>query len=63
MWFQLDGAHFANQVWQFLTNAYQKKMDRKEWKNLSGPAQYSDLNPIDFFLCGYMKECVYEQQL
>lgn len=60
LWFQQDGAppHYAVVVRQYLDEAFpQRWIGRRgpiEW-----PARSPDLNPLDFFLWGYLKSKVY----
>lgn len=60
MWFMHDGcpAHFSRNVRDFLNNTFPQK-----WIGRGGPIPWPprspDLNPLDFFLWGFMKERVY----
>jgi hypothetical protein len=60
MWFQQDGApaHFSAQTQQHLNTLFPDR-----WLGRSGPVSWSarspDLNPLDFLLCGHLKEIVY----
>jgi len=60
IWFQHDGApaHFGNVVTDFLNMTY-----RQRWIGRGGPvpwpARSPDLNPLDFFFWGHMKDLVY----
>lgn len=59
MWFMHDGAppHFSRAVHNFLNATYPRWIGRggpKAW-----PPRSPDLNPLDFFLWGYMKSLVY----
>lgn len=60
MWFQHDGApaHFANEVQNYLNVAY-----ANQWIGRGGPvawpARSPDLNPLDFYVWGQMKQLVY----
>lgn len=64
MWFQHDGApiHSARLVQRFLNNTY-----RGRWIGRGGalhwPPRSPDLNPIDFFVWGYLKEQVYAREV
>ena len=61
MWFQHDGAppHFGVNVRQYLDQRFPQR-----WIGRGGPvawpARSPDLNPLDFFLWGYLKSLVYE---
>jgi hypothetical protein len=63
MWFQHDGApaHFSAQTQQHLNTQFPDR-----WLGRSGPvswpARSPDLNPLDFFLWGHLKETVYSVQ-
>jgi hypothetical protein len=60
MWFQHDGvpAHFSAQNQQHLNTQFPDR-----WLGHGGPAsrpaRLLDLNPLDFFLWGHLKEIVY----
>lgn len=60
LWFQQDGAppHFAHQVRTYLNTVFPGRwIGRRgaiEW-----PARSPDLNPLDYFLWGYLKSKVY----
>ena len=60
MWFQLDGApaHWAGIVRDWLDEAFPDR-----WIGRGGPVPWPprspDLNPLDFFLWGYLKERIY----
>ncbi|GBM37339.1 hypothetical protein AVEN_40287-1 [Araneus ventricosus] len=60
VWFQPDGAppHKVSSVQQYIRNTFQQQVigygDYVEW-----PPRSPDLNPLDFFLCGYVKQQVY----
>ena len=60
MWFMHDGApaHFLRIVHQHLTRTFENR-----WIGRGGPipwpARSPDLNPLDFWLWGYMKQLVY----
>lgn len=60
VWFQQDGAppHYGREVRNYLNDTFpQKWIGRRgtiEW-----PARSPDLNPLDFFLWGYLKSRVY----
>lgn len=64
MWFQHDGcpAHFRVSVREFLDEQYPNR-----WIGRSGtipwPARSPDLNPLDFFFWGTMKELVYAKPI
>lgn len=61
MWFQHDGApaHSIRLVRNYLNDTFQER-----WIGRSGPinwpAQSPDLTPLDFFLCGHIKNHVYQ---
>lgn len=63
IWFQQDGAppHNANIVKNYLNRIFEN-----QWIGTSGPlrwpARSPDLNPLDYFLWGYLKTVVYETQ-
>lgn len=63
VWFQQDGAppHYSLIARQFLNNTFPNRwIGRRgfiEW-----PARSPDLNPLDFFLWGYLKSKVYTQR-
>lgn len=63
IWFHQDGAppHNANIVSDYLNTMF-----GNQWIGNSGPlrwpARSPDLNPLDFFLWGYLKTLVYETQ-
>jgi hypothetical protein len=60
MWFQHDGApaHFSAQTQQHLITQFPDR-----WLGYGGsvswPARSPDLNPLDFFLWGHLKEIVH----
>jgi hypothetical protein len=60
MWFMHDGApiHFLCSVRQHLNQTF-----GEQWIGYGGPvnwpAQFSDLNPLDFWLWGHLKFLVY----
>jgi hypothetical protein len=60
VWFQQDGAsaHYANEVRNFLNITFPNK-----WIGRGGPVEWParspDLNPLDFFLRGYIKSKIY----
>jgi hypothetical protein len=62
MWFQHDGAppHFAVDVRDYLNEAYGDR-----WIGRGGPVAWPprspDLNPLDFYLWGHVKEIVYKE--
>nr|XP_022908494.1 uncharacterized protein LOC111419849 [Onthophagus taurus] len=64
MWFMHDGcpAHFSRNVRDFLDNAF-----RQKWIGRGGPIPWPprspDLNPLDFFLWGFMKDRVYATEV
>lgn len=60
MWFMHDGApcHFSNDVRQFLNNLFHEKWIGRGGP-LAWPARSPDLNPIDFYLWGHVKNLVY----
>lgn len=64
LYFQQDGAppHFAIQVRNFLDFHFPNR-----WIGRSGPVQWAarspDLNPLDFFMWGYLKHQVYMTQI
>jgi hypothetical protein len=59
-WFQYDGApaHFSVQTQQHLSTQFPDR-----WLGCGGPVSWParslDLNPLDFFLWGHLKEIVY----
>ena len=61
MWYQHDGApqHYTNNIVQLLQERFNHR-----WIGRNGPVLWPprspDLNPIDFFLWGHVKEMVYE---
>jgi len=63
MWVQLDGAgtRCARIVTTFLNNRFNAR-----WIGWNGPVHWPprspDLTPLDFFLWGYLKNVVYEQE-
>jgi hypothetical protein len=63
-WFQHEGAppHFSRQVREILDRQYLHR-----WIGCGGPrqwpAQSPDLNPLDFFLWGYVKNIVYRSPI
>lgn len=64
MWFMHDGApaHFSVQVRQYLNEAYGTR-----WIGRGGPcvwpARSPDLNPLDFYLWGHLKDLVYGSEI
>ena len=58
-WFQQDGAapHTSNIVLDFLTATFGEHLTAIEW-----PPHSPDLNPLDFFLWGHLKDKVYDQK-
>ncbi|CAH1988414.1 unnamed protein product [Acanthoscelides obtectus] len=60
-WFQLDGcpAHYSRIVRNWLNENYPER-----WIGRGGPVAWPprspDLNPSDFFVCGFLKEKVYQ---
>ncbi|XP_011873739.1 PREDICTED: uncharacterized protein LOC105565277 [Vollenhovia emeryi] len=63
MWFQLDGAapHYARDVRLFLDAQYPGRWIGRR-APIAWPARSPDLTSPDFFLWGYLKNIVYEQQ-
>jgi hypothetical protein len=63
-WFQHDGAppHFSRKVQGILNRMYPNRWIRRgglrHW-----PARSPDLNPLDFFLWGYVKNLVYHRPI
>jgi hypothetical protein len=63
-WFQHDGAppHFSRNVQGILNRMYPNR-----WIGRGGPrhwpARSPDLNPLDFFLWGYVKNVVYNRPI
>lgn len=61
MWFQHDGAppHFAADVRAYLSETYGAR-----WIGRGGPVRWPprspDINPLDFYLWGHLKEIVYK---
>jgi hypothetical protein len=59
-WFQHDGApaHFSAQTQQHLNTQFPDR-----WLGRGGPvswpAKSPDLNPLDLFLCGHLKEIIH----
>lgn len=64
MWFQQDGcpAHFAVQVRDFLDQEYPGRWIGRSG-TISWPARSPDLNPLDFFYWGVLKEKVYSKPI
>lgn len=64
MWFQQDGcpAHFRVSVRQFLDQEYPNRWIGRSG-TISWPARSPDLNPLDFFYWGAMKEMVYAKPI
>lgn len=64
MWFMHDGcpAHFSRSVRNFLNETYPQRWIGRgsivQW-----PPRSPDLNPVDFFLWGYMKERIYATEV
>lgn len=64
MWLQHDGApaHFSRVAREFLDNAYPAR-----WIGRAGPvpwpARSPDLNPLDFYLWGHVKQIVYSRPI
>lgn len=60
MWYQHDGSpvHFVRVVREHLNNVFEGR-----WIGREGPVPWPprspDLNPLDFFLWGYLKQLVY----
>nr|CAI5842924.1 unnamed protein product [Callosobruchus analis] len=61
LWFQHDGAsvHFSRSARNCLTRRFGEKWIGRGGPHL-WPVRSPDLNPIDFFLWGYMKSLVYD---
>lgn len=63
IWFQHDGApaHYGHRVRQYLDNVFPRRwIGRRgavEW-----PARSPDLNPLDYFFWGHMKNVVYKKE-
>ena len=63
MFFMHDGApaHFSRAVREYLNGRF-----REKWIGRGGPIQWParspDLNPLDFFLWGHLKNKVYKQE-
>ena len=63
-WFQQDGAtcHTANDTLSLLSGMFQQRIislrTEKVW-----PPHSPDLNPPDYFLWGYLKDCVYRDPI
>jgi hypothetical protein len=62
--FQQDGAapHIARQVKEFLTQKFHSRVISRHF-NFPWPARSPDLNPMDFFYWGYLKQKVYSHKL
>lgn len=64
MWLQHDGApaYFSRVAREFLDNAYPAR-----WIGRAGPvpwpARSPDLNPLDFYLWGHVKQIVYSRPI
>lgn len=60
VWFQQDGAtpHIAGCVLQWLDNTFGHQYISYRAANV-WPPHSPDLNPLDFFLLGYLKDRVY----
>lgn len=62
LWYQQDGApaHYARFVRMFLNQRFPNR-----WIGRGGPVLWPprspDLNPLDFFLWGYVKDAVYSE--
>ena len=59
MWFQHDGAvtHFARQVREHLTATCIDRWTEMGWP-VAWPTRSPDLTPMDFFLCGHIKNLI-----
>lgn len=63
LWFQQDGApaHFAKSVREYLdsefTNQWIGRRGTAEW-----PPRSPDMNPLDYFLWGHLKSCIYNSR-
>lgn len=64
MWFQQDGcpAHYARSVREYLNEEYPERWIGRSG-TISWPARSPDLNPIDFFYWGAVKEQVYAKPI
>ncbi len=60
VWYQQDGAapHTANVVLNFLTQVFPSRHISLK-TDFEWPPHSPDLNPLDFFMWGYLKERVY----
>uniref|UniRef100_A0A0K0EGT5 Transposable element Tc3 transposase n=1 Tax=Strongyloides stercoralis TaxID=6248 RepID=A0A0K0EGT5_STRER len=60
MWFQQDGApsHTARETLDLLNRLFENRVISKK-ANINSPARSPNLNPLDFFLWGYLKDRVY----
>lgn len=64
MWFMQDGAppHFSLIAREYLTQAFHGKVISRG-SPVAWPARSPDLNPLDFFLWGYLKSLVYRNPI
>ena len=62
MWFQQDGAtcHTANETMNLLRDNFGDRIISRRG-NIEWPPRSPDLNAPDFFLWGYLKDCVYKR--
>lgn len=61
LWYQLDGAPIHNtlQVRNTLNVLFHSRVIGRNWDNC-WPPRSPDITPLDFFLCGYLKQKVYK---
>ena len=61
--FMQDGAppHIATEVKKYLSATFTEKIVISRHFNQQWPPYSPDLNPLDYFLGGYLRECVYSQ--
>lgn len=64
MWFQLDGAppHYALNVRAILNRTFPNRWIGRRGP-INWPARSPDLNPLDYFLWGHLKEAVYSREV
>lgn len=62
IYYQHDGApaHYTLQVRNFLTDHFAGWIGRGNGATITWPARSPDLNPLDFFLWGYVKHLIYQ---
>lgn len=64
MWYQHEGAasYFTKNTRDYLTNEYEDRWIARG-ASIAWPPRSSDLNPVEFFLWGFLKQVIYETEI